>query len=69
MCELSFVAHFMLLLLLRSGGIEKTWRPKKSSLVKFCLWNLNRLAAHDFVKISLTGAFITTHNFIYNLST
>ena len=26
-------------------------------------WNLNGLAAHDFVKIPLIEAFITTHNF------
>lgn len=50
-CKLSFVAHSMLFLLLRLGGIEKKPRPKKAFLVKFWHWNLNGLAAHDFVKI------------------
>ena len=34
-CKLSFVAHSMLFLLLRLGGIEKKPRPKKAFLVKF----------------------------------
>ena len=29
----------------------------------FCHWNLNGLAAHEFVKIPLIEAIITTHNF------
>ena len=62
MYELSFVAHFMVLLLLRSGDIEKNPGPKKSSVFNFCHWNLNSLAAHDFVEITLIEAFITTHN-------
>ena len=32
--------------------------PKKSSLT-FCHWNLNYVAAHDFVKISLIQCYIT----------
>ena len=63
MCELSFVAHFMLLLLPRSGDIEKNPGPKKSSPVKFCHWNLNGLVVHDIVHVPLTEVFITTHNF------
>ena len=55
-CELFFVAHFMLLLLLRSGDIAKYPGSKKSSVVKFCHWNLNGLPAHDFVKIPLIEA-------------
>ena len=57
--NLSFVA----LLLLRSGDVETNPGPKKSSVIKFCHWNLNGLAAHDFLKVSLIEAFITTHNF------
>ena len=37
--------------------------PKKSSAIKFCHWNLRRLAVHDFVKVPLIEAFITTYNF------
>ena len=36
---------------------------KKSSAIKFCYWNLNGLAAHDFVKVPLIEAFITVNNF------
>ena len=50
-------------LLLISGDIETNPGPKKSSATKFCHWNLNGLAAHDFVKVPLIEAFITTHNF------
>ena len=50
------------MLLLESGDIETNPGPRKS-FIKFCHWNLNGLAAHDFVKIPLIEAFITTHNF------
>ena len=54
---------FVTYLLLRSGDVETNLGPKKSSVIKFCHWNLNGLAAHDFLKVSLIEAFITTHNF------
>ena len=38
-------------LLLKSGDIKTNSWPKKSSAIKSCHWNLNRLAAHDIVKI------------------
>ena len=50
------------MLLLESGDIETNPGPRKS-FIKFCHWNLNGLAAHDFVEIRLIEAFITTHNF------
>ena len=53
----------MTYLLLRSGDVETNLGPKKPSVIKFCHWNLNGLAAHDFLKVSLIEAFITTHNF------
>ena len=31
--------------------------------IKFCHWNLNGLAAHDFIKVPLVEAFITSNNF------
>ena len=34
------------------GAIEINPGPNKSSLT-FCHWNLNDIAAHDFIKISL----------------
>ena len=48
--------------LLISGDIETNPGPKKSSAIKFCHWNLNGLAAHDFVKVPLIEAFTITHN-------
>ena len=30
---------------------------------KFCHWNLNGLAARDFIKVPLTEACISTHDF------
>ena len=47
------------MLLLESGDIKTNTYPRKS-LIIFCHWNLNGLAAHAFVKME---AFITTHNF------
>ena len=54
---------FVLLLLLKSGDFESNPGPKKSSVIKFWHWNLNGLDAHDFLKVFLIDAFITTHNF------
>ena len=54
---------FVTLLLLRSGDVETNLCPKNSSVIKFCHWNLNSLAAHDFVKISLIEVFMTTNIF------
>ena len=50
-------------LVLKSNDIQINAGPKKSSAIKFCLWNLSELAADDFVKVSLTLAFITVQNF------
>ena len=49
--------------LLIPGDIETNAGLKKSSGIKLYHWNLNGLAAHDFVKVPLIEAFITTHNF------
>ena len=51
---------FVALLLLRSSDVETNPGPKKLPVIKFCLWNLNGLACHDFLKFSLIEAF---HNF------
>ena len=57
------INHFKHLLLLLSGDIETNPSPKRSSNIKFCHWNLNGLAAHDFIKVPLVEAFITSNNF------
>ena len=52
------------MLLLESDDIEtNNVGPRRSSVIKFCHWNLSGLAAHNFVKMYLIKAFIRTHNF------
>ena len=53
---------FSKILLVNFGDIETNPGPRKSSPIKFCRWNLNGLAAHDFIKVPLIEAFISTHN-------
>ena len=55
-----FINSFKHLLLLLSGDIETNPGPKRSSNITFFHWNLNRLGAHDSVKVSLQEAFITS---------
>ena len=50
------------LLLLQSGDTEINPGPMKSSRLNFCHWNLNAIAAHDFVKVTLIEAFIKANN-------
>ena len=57
-----FINDFKHLLLL-SKDIEVNPGPKRSSNIKFCHFNLNRLTAHGFIKVPLIEAFITTSNF------
>ena len=58
-----FINNFKHLLILLSGDIETNPRPKRSSNIKSSHWNLNGLAAHDFIKVPLVEAFITSKNF------
>ena len=58
-----FINNFKHLLLLLSGDIETNPSPKRSSNIKFCYWNSNGLAAHDFIKLPLVEVFITSNNF------
>ena len=53
---------FSKILLVNFGDIEINPGPRKSSPIKFCHWDLNGLAAHDFIKVPLIEAFISTHN-------
>ena len=54
---------FSKILLVNSGDIETNPGPRKSSPIKFCHWNLNGLAAHDFIKVPLIEVFISTDNY------
>ena len=58
-----FATVFSKILLVNSGDIEINPCPRKSSPIKFCHWNLNGLAAHDFTKVPSIEAFTSTHNF------
>ena len=50
--------YIKILLLLKSGDIQSNPGPRKGSVLKFCHWNLNGLAAHEFVKLSLIDVYI-----------
>ena len=54
-----YIKHF---LLLKSGDIESNPGPCKSSTLKFCHWNLNGLAAHEFTKLSLLEGYINVND-------
>ena len=60
---MSIMKNFKYLLLLSSGDTEVNSGPKRSSNIKFCHWNLNDIAAHDFIKIPLVKTFIASNNF------
>ena len=63
MFYLFFDTTFSKILLVNSGDIEMNPGPRKSSPIKFCHCKLNGLAAHDFIKVPLIEAFVSTHNF------
>ena len=55
---ISVVLHCLYIknfLLLKSGDLESNPGPRKRSALKFCHWNLNGLAAREFIKLSLLG--------------
>ena len=52
---------YIKILLYFCGDIEIIPGPKRSSLT-FCQWNLNCVAAHEFIKVSLLQGYITQHN-------
>ena len=53
---------YMKALLNCCGDIQINPGPKQSSLT-FWHWNLNSIAAHDFIKISLLQVYSTDQNF------
>ena len=48
--------------LLKSRHIESNTGPRKSPTLKFFQWNLNGLAAHEFIKISLLEGYINVND-------
>ena len=62
---ISVVLHCLYIknfLLLKSGGIESNPGPRKRSALKFCHWNLNGVAAHEFTKLSLLEGYINVND-------
>ena len=53
------IKHFLLL----SGDIEINPGPTNGNSLSVCHWNLNGIAAHKFIKISLLEAYNTIHDF------
>ena len=48
-----------------SSDIEENLGPKPSSSrnVSICHWNLNSISAHNYMKLSLLRAYLSTHKF------
>ena len=63
----TYVHHIWVcpILITLCGDIEKNPGPKPSSCDSFsiCHWNLKSISVHNFIKISLLHAYVSTHNF------
>ena len=62
-----YANHFWLdeIVLKLGGDTEENPGPKPSSKQSFsiCHWNLNSISAHNYIKVSLLRAYISTHKF------
>ena len=58
-----FFGNLMKLQLVCSGAIEIHPGPKAKTQILFCHWNLNCLAAHNFIKVCLLQALSVTHDY------
>ena len=60
-----YAKHFWLdeIVLKLSGDIKENPGPKPSSNQSFyiCHWNLNSISAHNYIKVPLLRAYISTH--------
>ena len=47
------------------GDVEENLGPKPSSnqIFSICHWNLNSISAHNYIKLSLLRAYLSTHRF------
>ena len=54
-----FFLLYIKILLCFCGGIDINPGPKRSSLT-FCHWNLNDVAAHEFIKVALLQGYMKT---------
>ena len=54
--------YLRILLLIKSDDTETNPGLNKQSCLKIFHWNLNVLAAHDFIKLPLMEVYIVTNN-------
>ena len=49
----------------RSGDVEENpgRKPSSSQSFSICHWNLNTISAHNYMKLSLLRAYLSTHKF------
>ena len=52
-----------MLLITYSSDNETNPDPKKNTKIYFCHWNLNRITAYNFSKVSLLWTLATTHEY------
>ena len=55
--------QWLRLFLICCGDIEWNPGPEKQHQISFCHWNLNGLAAHNFIKVSLLQAISVSKNY------
>ena len=64
---LMYVNHFQLhnIFMKLCDDVEENPGPKLSSnqIFSICHWNLNRISAHNYIKLSLSRAYLSTHKF------
>ena len=62
-----YVNHFQLynIFMKLCDDVEENPGPKLSSnqIFSICHWNLNRISAHNYIKLSLSRAYLSTHKF------
>ena len=54
--------YIKIFLLVKSGDIESNPELSKSLARKFCHWNINGLAAHEFTKLALLEGYINVND-------
>ena len=63
LCSLLFFILVILLLLFGDIETNPSQNPGYSNSFSFCHWNLNSIAAHNFIKMSLLQAYNAIHRF------
>ena len=62
-----YVNHFQLhnIFMKLCDDVEENPGPKLTSnqIFSICHWNLNRISAHNYIKLSLSRAYLSTHKF------